>query len=483
VHGVFISYRREDAAGFAGRLADSLERHLPHEPVFRDVDALAPGQDFVAAIEARLRQCRVCLAVIGREWLNSRDADGRRRLDQSDDFVRLELAAALARPEVLLVPVLVEGAPMPPGDALPSEIRSLARRQAVSLRDDMWDADVARLAQSLQPALASTPPPLPASSFPRAARWTGAAVAALGLLALLVYALGGQDAAERSTSATEAPPANVPVEERAGGSPAVDLVTPANPTVGNPGGARELSIPRVSQVGTSGLVYTLMSARLEPGAPSDTLHLRVALENESAGGVNFWDDTFRLIVGGDTIAPSSNLNVGVAGRSTSEGVVRFHVPRGVTAGRLRISVRGSSGDIPLDFSGRAAAGAIAADTPRSARAIVTSISRESRLLVTAPILSASLTEVATRRFANVLRVDLHLRFVNPGPGPILSGHLTLRLVVGDEVLAPTAFPNEVIDGGSTRRLLVEFEVPPPTTQAVLRATAGDAKVEVPLTLR
>ncbi len=125
--GAFVSYRREDAAGFAGRLCDSLERLLPSEPIFRDVDGLSPGQDFVEAIDARLRQCRVCLAVIGRDWLHARDDEGRRRLDQPGDFVRLELTAALARPEVLVIPVLVEGAVMPPADALPSEIRALAQ--------------------------------------------------------------------------------------------------------------------------------------------------------------------------------------------------------------------------------------------------------------------------------------------------------------------------------------------------------------------
>ncbi len=483
MHGVFISYRREDAAGFAGRLADSLEHHLQDEPIFRDVDALAPGQDFVTAIEARLRQCRVCLAVIGREWLNSRDADGRRRLDQSDDFVRLELATALARPEVLLVPVLVEGASMPPGDALPSELRWLARRQAVSLRDDSWDADVARLAQSLQPALASTSRPARASSLPRTVKWIGAAVAVLGLMTLLVNALGGPDDSVRNTPTSDAPAAKTPVEERAADSQTAAPEPPGRPA-DIPAGARELSIPRVSQVGSQGLIYTLMSARLEPSASSDTLHLRVALENEAAGGVNFWDDTFRLVVGADVIAPGSGLNVVVAGRSTSEGSVTFQVPRGVTSGRLRIAaLRGSSGEIPLDFSGRAASGALTSNTPRSARAIVTSISRQSQPLVSVPLLSATLTEVATRRFANVLRVDLSLRLVNPGAGGILSGYLTLRLVVGDDVLSPTAFPSEVIEGGSTRRMSAEFEVPPHTTHAVLRATAADAKAEVPLTLR
>ena len=111
--GTFISYRREDAAGYAGRLRESLERKLGAARVFRDVDTLRPGQDFVQAIEARLADCAVMLAVIGREWAGARDLAGSRRLDEPFDFVRIEIAAALARPEVLVVPVLVEGASMP----------------------------------------------------------------------------------------------------------------------------------------------------------------------------------------------------------------------------------------------------------------------------------------------------------------------------------------------------------------------------------
>src|SRR6476646_580200 len=140
--GTFISYRREDAAGYAGRLRESLERRIGAHRVFRDVDALLPGQDFVQAIEARLAECRVMLGVIGREWLDARSAGGARRLDDAYDFVRLEIAAGLARPDVLVVPVLVEGAAMPSAVDLPENIRPLARRHAVSIRDETWDADV-----------------------------------------------------------------------------------------------------------------------------------------------------------------------------------------------------------------------------------------------------------------------------------------------------------------------------------------------------
>src|SRR5688572_27883373 len=126
--GTFISYRREDAAGYAGRLRESLERRLGQSRVFRDVDTLRPRKGYVQEIEARLTDCRVMLTVIGREWAGARDMTGSRRLDEPYDFVRLEIAAALARPNVLVVPVLVEGAAMPAATELPENIRPLARR-------------------------------------------------------------------------------------------------------------------------------------------------------------------------------------------------------------------------------------------------------------------------------------------------------------------------------------------------------------------
>src|SRR5215510_11682487 len=98
--GVFISYRRGDASGYAGRLRESLERRLGTGQVFRDADAIEPGQAFVRTIEARIGECSVLLALIGQEWLSAADAAGRRRLDVSGDFVTLEIAGALTRPDV-----------------------------------------------------------------------------------------------------------------------------------------------------------------------------------------------------------------------------------------------------------------------------------------------------------------------------------------------------------------------------------------------
>jgi hypothetical protein len=182
--GTFISYRREDAAGYAGRLRESLERRMGTSRVFRDVDTLRPGQDFVQAIEARLTDCRVMLAVIGREWADARDMTGSRRLDEPYDFVRLEIAAALTRPNVLVVPVLVEGASMPAATELPENIRPLARRHAVSVRDETWDTDVDRLVGVIESAMGAVDPSRADAPISAARLWVaaGLAVVIIGLL-------------------------------------------------------------------------------------------------------------------------------------------------------------------------------------------------------------------------------------------------------------------------------------------------------------
>jgi len=116
--------------------------------VFQNVVAIGPGEDFDDAIEAALDQCDVTLAVIGPRWLVTTGSDGEHRLADPDDYVRRELAAALVHGHQV-IPVLVGGATMPAPAALPSELRPLAQRQAVSLRDETWHADVNRLVEAL----------------------------------------------------------------------------------------------------------------------------------------------------------------------------------------------------------------------------------------------------------------------------------------------------------------------------------------------
>jgi len=155
--GLFISYRREDSAGHAGRLFDRLTQHFGKERVFMDVSDIEPGVDFVEAIDVAVGSCAVLVVVIGRNWLTCTDSAGRRRLDDANDFIRLETATALRR-NVRVIPVLVQGAAMPKSADLPEDITTLSRRQAIELSDTRWDTDVGQLAKTLETILREVVP-------------------------------------------------------------------------------------------------------------------------------------------------------------------------------------------------------------------------------------------------------------------------------------------------------------------------------------
>jgi len=168
VDGIFISYRRDDSAGYAGRLYDRLAAHFGADRVFMDVEGIEPGTDFVVAIEKAVASCRVLIVLIGDEWLSVTDAAGRRRLDDPHDFIRLETSTALTR-DIRVVPVLLDGTPMPPVDALPRELQALVRRQAVELTHKQWEATSGELIRTLEKILNTTPeapPPAPEAAPP-----------------------------------------------------------------------------------------------------------------------------------------------------------------------------------------------------------------------------------------------------------------------------------------------------------------------------
>lgn len=150
--GIFISYRRDDSSGHAGRLFDRLSEHFGDEQIFMDIDQIEPGQDFVQTIEEAVGSCEILLTVIGKHWLSSADGD-LRRLDNPHDFVRLEVAAALRR-NIRVIPVLVQGATMPRPEDLPDELSQLSRRHAIELSDQRWRHDITRLIATLTKVLA-----------------------------------------------------------------------------------------------------------------------------------------------------------------------------------------------------------------------------------------------------------------------------------------------------------------------------------------
>ena|SRR5579864_7962581 len=179
---IFINYRRDDSAGHTGRLFDRLSARLPGR-VFMDIDTLEPGVDFAEVIEKAVGSCQVLIVVIGSEWLRVEDAAGRRRLDDEADYVRLELATALRR-SIRVIPVLVQGAPMPRAEELPADIAKLARRNAIELSDARWAYDVDRLSHTIEEVLrgldtrASAPAPAPGRKAAPAAAAVTAAIAA-----------------------------------------------------------------------------------------------------------------------------------------------------------------------------------------------------------------------------------------------------------------------------------------------------------------
>ena len=148
--GIFISYRREDSGPYAGRLRDVLSQHFGAEQVFRDIDTINPGERFPRVIEQAVGSCDALLALIGPTWLSITDDAGRRRLDDPDDFVRLEIATALGRSDVLVIPVLVGPTSMPAAADLPKPLAALAECNAVRITDENWDDQVARLTRALE---------------------------------------------------------------------------------------------------------------------------------------------------------------------------------------------------------------------------------------------------------------------------------------------------------------------------------------------
>lgn len=146
---IFISYRRDDTEGEAGRLFDDLVRAYGDDSVFMDVAGIQPGLDFRKAIDTNVSGCGVLLAVIGPAWATITGSDGARRLDNPNDYVRLEIATALAR-NIAVIPVLVHDAHMPALDLLPDDLKDLRYRNSVELTHARWNSDVALLIGALK---------------------------------------------------------------------------------------------------------------------------------------------------------------------------------------------------------------------------------------------------------------------------------------------------------------------------------------------
>ena len=277
--GIFISYRREDSPGHAGRIFDRLRSRFGSDVVFMDVAAIEAGVDFVDVLHKAVGSCDALLAVIGPQWLSATQG-GNRRLDDPRDFVRIEIAGALER-NVRVLPVLVEGARVPPVESLPADLQALTRRQAIELRDARWDDDIERLVEglakflktdspSLQPAAPRADAPVstpPASGADRASAKTssgrGLAIAAVAVVILAVATAlmwrGGLLPGSGQRTGSDTPRQTVaenavtrPVEEPPSAKAAQPVPAPTpsvpnpTPTVPTPSPASSVDVPVVT---------------------------------------------------------------------------------------------------------------------------------------------------------------------------------------------------------------------------------------------
>ena len=169
---IFMSYRRRDARGYAGWLRYCLAPKYGEGNIFRDIEKIGGGQDFMDRIDRSIRNCHVVMVLMADEWSDISHKGGGRRLDDEDDPVRMEVEAAFKHRRQIM-PILVEGAPMPKADELSSSIAGLTRLHALPLTDARWDDDVARITSRLDELAAQT-----AAVREGKARLTGAKIVA-----------------------------------------------------------------------------------------------------------------------------------------------------------------------------------------------------------------------------------------------------------------------------------------------------------------
>ncbi len=145
---VFISYRRDDSAGHAGRVHDRLAHEFGADLLFMDVDSIPLGSDFIKVLREEVGKCDTLLAVIGQHWLDASDAEGKRRLDSENDFVRIEIATALQR-DIAVIPILLDGAKIPKPEDLPADLQGLSARNGLDVRHSSFQVDMNRLIAAL----------------------------------------------------------------------------------------------------------------------------------------------------------------------------------------------------------------------------------------------------------------------------------------------------------------------------------------------
>jgi len=330
---IYLSYRRMDAVAYAGRLFDHLSRHFGPDSVFMDIGSIASGQDFAQVIESALNACNVVLVLIGSTWATSTGQDGRRRLDDPKDWVRLEVAAALRR-NVLVVPVLIEGARLPDPTCLPEELRPLCQRHACELSDLRWAFDVGELVKDLEKVVRFK---IPGAKDKRLPWFAGGAI----ILALLIgMALFGPTAFH----------INPPGQSNS--------VTPTPNTIQTsllPKPVPQASTGSVVQAGH--LAYKLLKTDLSqysvgPDGKPSKWALRCSIRITDVMGLSAWveNDNFRLLVDGLELPPQNPISHLVNVNGTVDTDALFIIPADVDRVELILGrSKDATAKIPIEL--------------------------------------------------------------------------------------------------------------------------------------
>jgi Tol biopolymer transport system component len=317
--GIFISYRRSDSPDATGRIYDRLLDEFGKAQVFKDVDSIPLGRDFRGHLNDIVGNCGVMLAIVGPHWMGARNAAGQRRLEDPDDFVRIELETALAR-DIPVVPVLVAHAQLPLASDLPGSLASLVFRQSIEVRPD---PDFHNDATRLVTALRATLDPATARQGAAAIRRSTAASGVHGSrrLGWIVAAVLGIAAAALAVPAIRHLREVPPPETR------LDIVTPATnepeSLALSPDG-RQIVFVAIGEDGISRLwLRSLSTASAQPLAGTENARLPFWSPDSRSVAYFANGELLRLDLGGGTPRPLAPAALGAGGAWNADGVIVF----------------------------------------------------------------------------------------------------------------------------------------------------------------
>ena len=462
--GIFISYRRDDASGHAGRLFDRLAARFGRDRVFMDVTDIAPGEDFAHAIETSVGSAELLLAVIGPQWIGAVNERGARRIDESTDFVHQEIAAGLQH-RVRVIPVLVRGARMPREDELPGPLKPLARRQAVELTDARWESDVALFEQALAERVAGP------TSTPRDDE-RGRAFGKRGVVAAIAVALliGGMGYLWRARSGDGHEPAMPAVPPKGVADTVRPEINPAPGRLKIATSHRALPLPSMPRFKLAGQQFEILGLRTEPAGNQDLLTIRLRMTNNGPYADTFTNVAAVLEMGDESIPAAAPLFELIPGYAAKEGELQFPLA-GATQDATLVLRYANREETRIALS-------IEKGEPFSASATVDAFGRPKRGPLVDAVKSLPLElELPARHAAQFgdatlslrslrldrynaerasLEVEVQARASPEARGGINFWSDNVRLYVDGVPRAPENLVNEVVAGGTARTAKFEF---------------------------